>query len=62
VCSFPTAAITSYHELGGLKKKRSKFQDGGEREEAESMTPIVKSWKDAGDTPCRQNHREEAKL
>jgi hypothetical protein len=23
---------------------------------------IVKSWRDTGDTPCRQNHREEAKL
>jgi hypothetical protein len=38
------------------------FQDGGYREEAESMPPKVKSWRDAGDTPCRQGHREEAKL
>jgi hypothetical protein len=30
--------------------------------EADSLPPIVKSWRDAGDTPCRQNHREEAKL
>jgi hypothetical protein len=22
----------------------------------------VKSWRDAGDTPCRKNHQEEAKL
>jgi hypothetical protein len=26
------------------------------------MPPIVKSWRDTGDTPCRQNHCEEAKL
>jgi hypothetical protein len=38
------------------------FQDGGYREEAESKPPIVKSWRDAGDTLCRQNHQEEAKL
>jgi hypothetical protein len=28
-------------------------------EEAESKPPIVKSWRDAGDTLSRQNHREE---
>jgi hypothetical protein len=39
-----------------------RFQDGSQREEAESMPPIVKSWRDAGNTPYRQNHREEAKL
>jgi hypothetical protein len=32
------------------------------REEAESMPPKVKFWRDTGDTPCRQNHQEEAKL
>jgi hypothetical protein len=32
------------------------FQDGGYREEAESKPPIVKSWRDAGDTLCRHNH------
>jgi hypothetical protein len=37
------------------------FQDGGEREEAESMPPKVKSWRDAGDTPYRKNQEEEAK-
>jgi hypothetical protein len=26
------------------------------------MPPTVKSWKNAGDTPCRQGHQEEAKL
>jgi hypothetical protein len=31
-------------------------------EETASEPPIVKSWRDAGDTICRQNHREEAKL
>jgi hypothetical protein len=33
-----------------------RFQDGDYREEAENVPPIVKSWRDAGDTPCRQNH------
>jgi hypothetical protein len=32
------------------------FQDGGYREEAESMLPKVKSWRDSGDTPYRKNH------
>jgi hypothetical protein len=26
------------------------------------MLPKVKSWRDAGDTPGRKNHKEEAKL
>jgi hypothetical protein len=26
------------------------------REEAESMPPKVKSWRDAGNTPYRKNH------
>jgi hypothetical protein len=30
--------------------------------EAESEPPVVKTWRDAGDTLCRQNHRKEAKL
>jgi hypothetical protein len=38
-----------------------RFQDGDYREEAESMLPKVKSWRDAGDTPYRKNHQEEAK-
>jgi hypothetical protein len=38
-----------------------RFQDGGEREEAESMLPKVKSWRDTEDTPYRKNHQEEAK-
>jgi hypothetical protein len=25
-------------------------------EEAESVPPIMKSWRDTGNTPCRQNH------
>jgi hypothetical protein len=29
---------------------QERLQDGGEREEAESEPPIVKSWRDAGDT------------
>jgi hypothetical protein len=32
------------------------------REEAESMLPKIKSWRDAGDTSYRKNHQEEAKL
>jgi hypothetical protein len=36
--------------------------DGGYREEAESMLPKVKSWRDTGDTHYRKNHPEEAKL
>jgi hypothetical protein len=38
------------------------FQDGDKREEAESMLPKVKFWRDTGDTPGRKNHQEEAKL
>jgi hypothetical protein len=38
------------------------FQDGDYREEAERVLPTVKSWRDARDTPCRENHREEGKL
>jgi hypothetical protein len=37
-------------------------QEELEREEAESMPPKVKSWRNTGDTPCRQGHQEEAKL
>jgi hypothetical protein len=33
-----------------------------EREEAESVLLKVKSWRDAGDTPGRKNHQEEAKF
>jgi hypothetical protein len=43
-------------------KKNWRFQDGGYREEAESLPPKVKSWRDAGDTPYRKNDREEAKF
>jgi hypothetical protein len=39
-----------------------RFQDGHQREEAESVFPKVKSCRDAGDTPCRKNHQEEVKL
>jgi hypothetical protein len=42
--------------------QKERFQDGGKREEAESVPPKVKSWRDAGDTPYRKNHQEEAKL
>jgi hypothetical protein len=54
-------SVDSYHVSAQEIITRG-FQDGGKREETESMPPIVKSWTDAGDTPCRQNHREEAKL
>jgi hypothetical protein len=39
-----------------------RFQDGDYREEAESVLPKAKSWRDAGDMPGRKNHQEEAKL
>jgi hypothetical protein len=39
-----------------------RFQDGDWREEAESVLPKIKSWRDARDTPYRKNHQEEAKL
>jgi hypothetical protein len=45
-----------------LKEGVKGFQDGDKREEAESMLPKVKSWKDTADIPCRKNHQEEAKL
>jgi hypothetical protein len=45
-----------------MKNNAGEFQDGGKREEAKSMPPIVKHWRDAGETPCRQNHGEKAKL
>jgi hypothetical protein len=52
-------------ELGDREKVKEiyrRFQDGSWREEAESVPPKVKSWRDAGYTPYRQNHQEEAKL
>jgi hypothetical protein len=39
-----------------------RFQDGGWREEAESMLPKIESWRDTEDTHYRKNHQEEAKL
>jgi hypothetical protein len=33
-----------------------RFQDGDYREEAESVLPKVKSWRDTADTPYRKNH------
>jgi hypothetical protein len=45
-----------------LKIRFWRFQDGDEREEAEIMLPKVKSWRDTGETLCRKNHQEEAKL
>jgi hypothetical protein len=39
-----------------------RFQDGGWREEAESVLPKVKPWRDTGDTHYRKNDLEEAKL
>jgi hypothetical protein len=45
-----------------VKEFTQRFQDGNQREEAESMLPKVNSWRDAGDTSGRKNHQEEAKL
>jgi hypothetical protein len=39
-----------------------RFQDGSYREEAQSVFPKVKSWRDTGGTPYRKKHQEEAKL
>jgi hypothetical protein len=36
------------------KKKDEDFQDGSQRKEVESMPLKVESWRDSGDTPCRQ--------
>jgi hypothetical protein len=47
--------------LTNLKEGGRRFQDGSYREEAESVPPKVKSWRDAEDTPYRIKHREEAK-
>jgi hypothetical protein len=38
------------------------FQDGNYREGAECTLLKIKSWRDAGDTPYRKNHQEEAKF
>jgi hypothetical protein len=32
------------------------------REKEKSVPPKVKPWRDAGDMPCKKNHKEEAKL
>jgi hypothetical protein len=55
--------IKTYTSRELFSYKRSKLiQDGSLREESESMLPKVNSWRDAGDTPGRKNHQEEAKL
>jgi hypothetical protein len=40
----------------------NRFPDGDRREEAESVLPKVKSWRDTEYTPYRKNYQEEAKL
>jgi hypothetical protein len=40
-----------------FKSDALRFQDGGWKEEAESMPPKVKFWRDDGDTPYRKNHQ-----
>jgi hypothetical protein len=47
---------------GSTSKVPPEFQDGDKREEAESVLPKIKSWRDVGNTPYRKNHQEEAKL
>jgi hypothetical protein len=39
-----------------------RLPDGNYREEEESMLPKMKSWREAGDMPCRKNHHKEEKL
>jgi hypothetical protein len=36
-------------------------KDGNKREEAETIFPKVKSWRDAGDMPGRKKDQEETK-
>jgi hypothetical protein len=55
--SFKTARATYQHCLK-KQKQRIRFQDGRKREEAESVSPKVKSWRDAGDTPYRKKHQK----
>jgi hypothetical protein len=50
------------HDMENLRKRMQHKYRRWWLEEAQSMLPIAKSWRDAGDTPCRQNQREEAKL
>jgi hypothetical protein len=44
--------------IKNLELRDSKMAARGRKEKA----LIVKSWRDVGDTPCRQNHQEEAKF
>jgi hypothetical protein len=52
---FPAVPLWKQHGSREAHQKTSEriFQDGGQREKTESMPPVVKSWKDTGDTPCR---------
>jgi hypothetical protein len=43
-------ALSSNPSTANKKNQRGRFQGGNQREEAESMLPKVKSWRDAGDT------------
>jgi hypothetical protein len=43
-------------------KTKTKIPRWQQKEEAENMLPKVNSWRDAGDTPGRKNHQEQAKL
>jgi hypothetical protein len=54
--------LTRYTKASLKLKPKSRFQDGSSREEAESVPLKVKYWRDAGDTPYRKTHQEEAKL
>jgi hypothetical protein len=48
--------------INNTSNELERFQDVNKREEAESVLPKVKSWRDAGETPCKKNQQEEAKL
>jgi hypothetical protein len=50
------------HSILSLKQLAQRIPRWQLEEEAESMPPTVKSWRNAGDTPCRQGYQEEAKL
>jgi hypothetical protein len=51
-----------FYHLMGIKSLNWGIPRWWLEEEAESVLPIVKSWRNARDTPCRQGHQEEAKL
>jgi hypothetical protein len=50
----PISKITISQRAGGMAQVVEYLLS--KKEEAESVLPKVKSWRDAGDTPYRKNH------